>query len=143
MKREQRPASSFEVPSDYERVEKGLDVFLGSYERTTEDARMAGRAKLGLDKPFEPTPEHPLPPALPGGSCEPDRSGRGCIESWDGREQLFTGNCSGAFDFKHPCPRNKLVGICETDDRGKLRYHYRGEGPPGTCEGRWYPAAAQ
>jgi hypothetical protein len=133
---EPREASLFAVrvatPS-----ERDTELFVANHLEQQTSARRQGRARLGLDKPFEPTPDSPLPPALPGGHCKSSAAPQSCIEAWDGLETLFIENCDdGTFDFSVPCKRDGLRGICENLERTVLRYDYVGD--PLICSGRWY-----
>ncbi|MBL9024859.1 MAG: hypothetical protein JNL21_21865 [Myxococcales bacterium] len=117
---------------------RDIDLFVARHEEQRADAHQQGRTRLGLDKPFEPTPQSPLPPPLPGGHCTTSALPHSCIEAWDGLEALFTENCDGAFDFAAPCKRERLRGICESPQRTVLRYDYVGSAADPVCNGRWY-----
>ncbi|WAS91466.1 hypothetical protein [Nannocystis punicea] len=140
--KEKIPVKKLAVPGDYARAEGSQELIIKTALASWDREREEGRARLGLDRPFEPTQDRPLPPPLPGGSCTPERTGKGtagCREAWDGRETNFAGFCEMPFDFAAPCPREKLLGICESPDRAELLYHYRPGGEK-SCTGRWYDA---
>lgn len=135
------PQDRFILPAGYARVESGTRLLVEKAQRTWAREEREGRARLGLDKPFEPTAARPIPPPLPGGSCTPEADGRspapGCREAWDGRETNFAGYCTMPFDFDKACSRARLKGVCEREDRTSLEYYYR-PGGNAVCQGRWY-----
>jgi len=136
------PLEKLSVPEDYARAESGHALVVKTALASWERERKEGRARLGLDRPFEPTKDEPLPPPLPGGSCTPEREYKGtagCREAWDGRQTNFAVFCKMPFDFEASCPRKKLFGICESSDRSELLYYYRAGGEK-SCTGRWYDA---
>jgi len=142
VRKETIPLEKLSVPEDYARGESSHELLVKTALASMARERKEGRARLGLDRPFEPTQDEPLPPALPGGSCTPERGDKGtagCREAWDGRETNFAGFCEMPFDFEASCPRKKLLGICESTDREELLYHYRPGGEK-SCTGRWYDA---
>ncbi len=139
---EPRPARLFEVPTGYTRRKKGLRMLIDTFTSAQAKRKAEGRVKLGLDRPFVPSPAQRIPPALPGGSCQRDLEGPVCVEAWDGSEVLFSENCKGRFDFERACARKGLSGVCESKDRMKLVYFYGADQAP-ACVGRWYPAVVE
>lgn len=130
--RQRVPASTFTLPDARRRSDDCGRELARDYLDDSASRAAAGRKDLGLDMPFTPTPAAPLPPALPGGSCRPERGV--CIETWDGVDTQFSGWCDvDTFDFRHSCPREQLVVVCESANRERLLYRYRGAGQTDTC----------
>lgn len=65
-------------------------MLIDTFTSAQAKRKAEGRVKLGLDKPFVPTPAQRIPPALPGGSYQRDPEGPVCVEAWDGSELLFS-----------------------------------------------------